>query len=73
MLNVGLGIDTPVKTTRWDSTASSMLPLTPHAAYRRNSRLVLQAQPVDATPSNQLIPQYFVLEKRPVWLYSVKT
>jgi hypothetical protein len=72
MLNVGLGIDTPVKTASGDSTASSMLPLTPHAAYRRNSRLVLQAQPVDATPSNQLIRQY-VLEKRSVWLYSVKT
>jgi hypothetical protein len=59
MLSVGLGIHAPVKTASGDSTASSMLPLTPHAAYRRNSRLVLQAQPVDATPSNQLIPQYF--------------
>jgi hypothetical protein len=50
MLSVGLGIHAPVKTARGDSTASSMLPLTPHAAYRRNSRLVVQAQP-DKSPA----------------------
>jgi hypothetical protein len=40
MVSVGLGIHTPVKTARWDSTASSMLPLAPHAAYRRDALYV---------------------------------
>src|SRR5438309_1224806 len=37
-----------------------------------NSRKVVPAQPVDATPSNQLIGQYFTPERRSVWLYSIK-
>jgi hypothetical protein len=37
------------------------------------SRLVVRAQPVDATPSNQLIRQYFPIENRSVRLYSIST
>ena len=36
-------------------------------------RFPMPAQPVDATPSNQLIRPYFTLENRSVWLHSVKT
>jgi len=36
-----------------------------------NSRLVVPAQPVDATPSNQLMRQYFSLENRSVRLHSI--
>jgi hypothetical protein len=37
-----------------------------------NSRLVMPAELVDATPSNQLIQQYFPLENRSVRLYSIR-
>src|SRR6266571_5009228 len=37
-----------------------------------SSRKLMRAQPVDATPSNQLIGQYFTLESRSVWLYSIR-
>jgi hypothetical protein len=30
------------------------------------------AQPVNATPSNQLIGQYFTPGQRSVWLYSIR-
>jgi len=36
-------------------------------------RLALRAQPVDATPSNQLFRQYFPLQNRSVRLYSIRT
>lgn len=36
------------------------------------SRKVVPAQPVDATPSNQLIGQCFTRERRSVWLYSIR-
>jgi hypothetical protein len=39
----------------------------------RHACLTLPAQAVDATPSSQLIRQYFPLGNRSVWLYSVKT
>jgi hypothetical protein len=35
-------------------------------------RLPVPAQPVDATPSSQLIRQYFPLENRSVRLYSIR-
>src|SRR6266850_8109987 len=35
-------------------------------------RFSVPAQPVDATPSNQLIRQYFPLENRSVRLYSIR-
>jgi len=34
----------------------------------RDVRLGVPAQPVDATPSNQLVRQYFPLKNRSVWL-----
>ena len=37
-----------------------------------NTWLTLPAQPVDATPSNELIRQYFPLENRSVRLYSIR-
>src|SRR5713226_6072706 len=36
-------------------------------------RLLVPAQPVDATPSNQLIRQYFPLENQSIRLYSIRT
>ena len=36
------------------------------------SRKVVPAQPVDATPSNQLIGQCFIPERRSVWVYSIR-
>src|ERR1700732_2063397 len=36
------------------------------------ARLVVPAQPVDATPFNQFIRQYFPLANRPVWRYSIR-
>jgi hypothetical protein len=35
-------------------------------------RLRLRAQPVDATPSNELTPQYFPLESRSIRLQSIR-
>jgi hypothetical protein len=40
---------------------------------RVKARLTLPAQWVDATPSNQLIRQYFRLENRSVRLYPIRT
>jgi hypothetical protein len=41
-------------------------------AAHSSARLVVPAQPVDATPSKQQIRQYFSLENRPIRLYSIR-
>src|SRR6266853_3524474 len=42
------------------------------ASHEQDMRLTMPVQPVDATPSNQLIRQYFLLENRSARLCSIR-
>ena len=55
------------------STLEQLRPDTRGEIEKLTEAGLLVAQPVDATPSTQLIRQYFPLENRSVQLYSIRT